>query len=241
MNHAAALAELHAAMDRLEPEPQHTAHVAFLATRLFDQLQSLHGLGPDERVILVGAGLLHDIGWPVSKGGVAHHKLSARLIRRQKWTDLPAEAIDLIAQVARYHRKSLPCAEHAEYQRLSRGRQRVVRYLSAILRIADAFDRSHLQHVRDLCLEIDTERIRVCLLARVTPRREIAGADKKGNLAREVFGRELMFTFELLSPAEWMAMPAQLPGEPERKTAPPPRSIPLRYLRRASDRPGARN
>lgn len=236
MNHAAALAELHTAMERLEPEPQHTSHVAYLAARLFDELQGLHALGADERVLLIGAGLLHDIGWPVSKGGAGHHKHSARLIREQKWASLGAVEVDTVAMVARYHRKSLPCAEHEDFMRLSRGRQRTIRYLAALLRVADSFDRSHLQHVRNLRTQVDDEHVHLHLLARVTPRREIAGAEKKGDLLREVFGRELEFSYELLAPAEWIAMPTLLPGTEGAKGSPPPRSIPLRYLRRNAAR-----
>lgn len=236
MNHDAALAELHSAMERLEPEPQHTAHVAYLASRLFDELQDLHALGPDERVLLIGAGLLHDIGWPVSNEGAAHHKHSARLIREQKWAALGPTEVEMVAMVARYHRKSLPCAEHEDFMRLSRGRQRTIRQLAALLRVADSLDRSHLQHVRNLRTQVDSEQVHLHLLARVTPRREIAGAEKKGDLAREVFGRELAFSYELLAPAEWIAMPTLLPGSESTKNPPPPRSIPLRYLRRNAAR-----
>lgn len=198
MNRVAALAELRRAMERLEPEPEHTVHVAYLAVRLFDQLGAVHGLGPDDRVILEGAACLHDIGWPVSDRGTGHHKHSARLIRGQKWEHLSAEEVDLVAQVARYHRRALPCSEHGDFHRLSRSRQQAVRRLAAMLRLADAFDRSHLQGVRDVEVRITEDRLEFTLRSRQPPLREIAAGEKKGNLAYEVFARRLFFRFEPL-------------------------------------------
>jgi hypothetical protein len=68
--------------------------------------------------------------------------------------------------------------------------------LSAILRLADALDRSHLQHVRDVRVNIQAGRLEFTLVSREEPAREIAGAEKKGNLAQEVYGRELVFKVE---------------------------------------------
>jgi exopolyphosphatase/guanosine-5'-triphosphate,3'-diphosphate pyrophosphatase len=200
VNHAAALADFHAAMQRLEPEPEHTRHVAHLAVRLFDETIGLHGLGPDERVLLEGAACLHDIGWPVSKRGLQHHKHSARLIRAQTWPQLSPLEVEITAMVARYHRRALPCAEHEDFQRLPRARRETVRRLAALMRLADALDRSHLQQVRDLSVRLGERHLEVTLVSRVPPEREIAAALKKGDLATEVFAQELAFRFQPIPP-----------------------------------------
>lgn len=202
MNHAAAIAEVHAAMDRLEPEPEHTRHVAMLAVRLFDESEEWHALGPDERVILEGAACLHDVGWPVSRKGAAHHKHSARLIRAQTWTQFNAVEVEMLALVARYHRKAHPSSHHEDYQRLSRTRRKKVSWLASLLRLADAFDRSHLQHVRDLSLSPLERSIQVTLVSRLPPEREIAAAGRKGKLAEEMFGCELTYRYRPLTPPQ---------------------------------------
>ena len=51
--------------------------------------------------------------------------------------------IELIAQIARYHRKSEPKLQHAAFAALSETDQHLVRMLSAILRIAIGLDRTH--------------------------------------------------------------------------------------------------
>ncbi len=200
MNHAAALAEIHHTMRRLEPEPEHTAHVARLAIRLFDGMKELHGLGLDERVLLEGASCLHDIGWPVSDGGASHHKHSARLIRKQDWSSLKPEEVEVMALVARYHRRALPSSEHEDFLRLRRPRRDAVRKLAAMLRLADAFDRSHLQLVRDVRVRVTPRLLEFSLVSREPPAREIAGGEKKGDLAREVWGLELAFRFLPIRP-----------------------------------------
>jgi exopolyphosphatase/guanosine-5'-triphosphate,3'-diphosphate pyrophosphatase len=194
MNHAAAIEELRATLARLEPEPEHTSHVAHLAARLFDQLKGVHGLGLDDRVILQGAAWLHDIGWPASDGGAAHHKHSARIIREQPWQHLNPIEVELLAQVARYHRRALPDNTHPEFRVLSPLHQKTVRKLAALLRLADALDRSHLQHVRDLKARFHEGVLELTLLSREPAAREIAGAHKKGDLACEVFRCQLAFT-----------------------------------------------
>lgn len=186
-------------MHRLEPEPEHTSHVAFLALRLFDQLTALHGLGGDERVILEGAACLHDIGWPASKGGTGHHKHSARIIRKQAWKHLRKDEVELLALVARYHRRAEPCPEHVDFHSLTAERQNTVRRLAAILRVADALDRSHLQYVLDVKVRVDGKCLELTLISKETPRREMVGVEKKGTLARAVFGREI--TFKVQAPS----------------------------------------
>lgn len=197
MNYSAASAELVAAMERLEPEPEHTRHVAFLAVRLFDELRPLHGLGPLERVLLDGAARLHDVGGPLAKGGVGHHKLSAQLIREQEWRHLSPSDVEIVAQVARYHRKSPPTEEHPEFDQLPAGSQVIVRQLSALLRLADGLDRGHRQDVIDLRATCGPRVVQVILYSRQFPAREIAGAERKVELAQEIFGREFRFTAEV--------------------------------------------
>ncbi|MBX3745887.1 MAG: HD domain-containing protein [Verrucomicrobiae bacterium] len=221
MNHPAALAELRAVMDRLEPEPEHTRHVAALAVRLFDQLAPLHGLGPDHRVLLEGAGWLHDLGWTVSEDGSDHHKHSARLIREQSWSHLSAPDVARLALVARYHRKALPSLEHREFQALPATDRDEVCKLAAILRIADACDRSHLQAVRDVHVRILPDFLEFTLVATAPPLREIAGAGKKGDLARLVFERNLAFRHEAAPDTPADARPVT-PESPARPGAGPP-------------------
>ena len=123
----------------------HGLHVARLALSLFDQLQELHGLNPNDRRLLLAAGVLHDIGTFISRKG--HHKHSLYLISRSELPGLSPTDMLMVANVARYHRKNIPRERHPEFMRLSEANRVRTKALAAILRVADALDRTHLQHV----------------------------------------------------------------------------------------------
>jgi exopolyphosphatase/guanosine-5'-triphosphate,3'-diphosphate pyrophosphatase len=189
MNPELARAEFLALMRELETEPEHVLHVADLALRLYDGLAPLHTLGADERLTLEAAACLHDIGWSVAHEGERHHKVSARLIRKRQWSGFDPREVELVALVARYHRKALPSSEHVDFHALPLADQQRVEVLSACLRVADALDRGHRQRVRLHRVEIADDRIRLLADVPEPVDLEVAAVRKKGDLARKVFPR----------------------------------------------------
>jgi exopolyphosphatase/guanosine-5'-triphosphate,3'-diphosphate pyrophosphatase len=179
-------------LERFEREPDHVFHVCRLALELFDALEPLHGLGARERKILEEASTLHDIGWAVSgPDGRGHHKESARLIREADWPGVGREVVEEIALVARYHRKSLPSAEaHEEFAKLDEASARRVRWLSALLRVADGMDRRHVQAVERMTVELrgGGDGVRIRVLGRDGLEAEIRGGLKKVDLLAEMSG-----------------------------------------------------
>jgi exopolyphosphatase/guanosine-5'-triphosphate,3'-diphosphate pyrophosphatase len=151
---------------RYDEEPAHTDHVAELARQLFDGLKPWHRLDSDSRKLLDAAAILHDIGWSQAPDGRGHHKHSARLIREHAWRSLDPDEIALVAQVARYHRKSMPQPAHEDFHALPENAQKRVMILGGILRVADALDRTHTQKIARLEAEVTDE----ALLVRVQTR-----------------------------------------------------------------------
>jgi len=123
-----------------EDQP-HVQHATWLALDLFDELAELHQLGMAERELLEAAGLLHNVGLFVSHA--AHHQHSEYIIRNSdRLTGYTEREIELIAQVARYHRRSAPKQSHHRFVELAKDDQRRVRWLAGMLRIAIALDRT---------------------------------------------------------------------------------------------------
>lgn len=193
MNDSAAREEILALMRQKESRPGHVQHVALLALQLFDQLAGLHGLGERERLLLEAAGCLHDIGHGCPETGEGHHKESARLIREQPWKNFTPQEAEVIAQIARYHRKSMPELSHDEFRALSEWDRRTVQRLAALLRLADSLDRTHTQSVRRVRVELPVNRIVFRLEAAGPVLREVRAAQIKGDLAQAVFQRDLVF------------------------------------------------
>lgn len=119
----------------------HARAVAEMAVSLFDQLAGEHGLDGRHRLLLRVAALLHEIGGFVS--GRAHHKHGLYLISNTEVFGLTRSELLIVAHVARYHRRSAPKPSHAEFMALPREDRIVVSKLAALLRIADALDRTH--------------------------------------------------------------------------------------------------
>lgn len=137
----------------------HALCVTNLSLKLFDLLKEDHGLGPRERLLLEVAAILHDIGMYIS--GTSHHKHSAYLVAASDVFGLRKADKDIVSNVVRYHRRSPPQNSHVAYMSLPKGDRPVVSKLAAILRVADALDRSHQQRIRDFSLERQDE---ACIL-----------------------------------------------------------------------------
>lgn len=147
---------------RFQFDEPHARHVARLALSLFDQLPDLHGLGEADRRILLVAAVLHDVGQFISYR--KHHKHSLYLIFNSDVPNVSAAELQLVALVARYHRRAEPKEEHFLYGALGESERRRVRNLASLLRVADALDREHLQRVesvrplpgkREMVLEVE--------------------------------------------------------------------------------------
>jgi len=140
-----------AVAQKYHADVQHASTVADLALRLFDELQAEHGLGPRHRLLLEVAALLHEIGGFVSSR--SHHKHSEYLIANSEIFGLNRDEITIVAQVARYHRRSGPKPSHLEYMALPRETRVTVNKLAALLRVADALARGHIRTARDVGFE----------------------------------------------------------------------------------------
>ncbi len=141
-------------------EVEHGQRVAELALQLFEGTRHRHGLDPAYEELLEAAGLLCNVGLAVSHD--RHHLHSYYVIRN---TDLLAgftdHEIELIALVARYHRKSSPKGRHPEFAALPDDEQRTVRVLAGLLRVAVGLDRTRSGVVRGLRVDDGGEALAV--------------------------------------------------------------------------------
>ena len=120
---------------------EYSERVANFAISLFNQLKGhLHDWGDREQELLWAAAILHNCGVYISHS--AHHKHSYYLIRNAEMLGFTELELELIANLARYHRKSKPKKKHDHYHELpNKSYQLMVRQLSSILRLAVALDR----------------------------------------------------------------------------------------------------
>ncbi len=142
---------------KYQVEMPYTQQVAEFALSLFDQTQGiLHTWGSAERELLWAAAILHNSGHFVSHG--SHHKHSYYLIRHGELLGYNEEEVEIIANLARYHRKSAPKKKHENFQQLPTDTHRkIVLELSALLRLASALDRRRSQGIRSLTCDFEPD------------------------------------------------------------------------------------
>jgi exopolyphosphatase/guanosine-5'-triphosphate,3'-diphosphate pyrophosphatase len=174
----------------------HGQLVAKLAAQLFDDLQEVHGFTDRDRLLLRAAALLHDVGDFVRYDG--HHKHSYYLILHSDIMGLSAEERAIVANVARYHRKSAPDPSHPNFRDLEKEARGKVRGLAAILRIADALDREHLGKVASVRAVLDSNKRRLSLVVTGREDRELEEwtVYAKADLIRDVFGLDVVMLGE---------------------------------------------
>jgi exopolyphosphatase/guanosine-5'-triphosphate,3'-diphosphate pyrophosphatase len=178
-------------------DERHAELVARFATQLFDDLASVHAFGARERLLVQAAALLHDIGDYVRYDG--HHKHSYYLVMHAEILGLLPEERAVVANIARYHRKSAPDIDHPNFRELDKVSRGKVRALAAILRLADALDREHRGKVEDVHAEVDRSKRSVVLRLGGRADRELEewAVVHKSELFRDVFDLEVT-----LAPAE---------------------------------------
>jgi exopolyphosphatase/guanosine-5'-triphosphate,3'-diphosphate pyrophosphatase len=124
--------------------------VAKFALSLFDQTKGhLHNCDAEARELLWAAAILHNCGLFVSHA--AYHKHSYYLIRNGELLGFSEAEIEVIANLARYHRRNTPKKKHESYSNLpSKKHRQLVNQLSAILRIAVTLDRRQIGAVEQV-------------------------------------------------------------------------------------------
>jgi exopolyphosphatase/guanosine-5'-triphosphate,3'-diphosphate pyrophosphatase len=169
----------------------HSRHVAKLALGIFDSLAKEFELKKSDRKLLEAAALLHDIGYFLSYN--SHHKHSHHLIRHADLFGLSPREREMVALIARYHRKSLPKKKHAEYARLEVKDQQIVGRLGGILRLADGLDRRRSGLVEVVALKRSGTTFSFKLLGTEDISVEIFGGNAKKDLFEKAFEGTISF------------------------------------------------
>ena len=168
---------------------KHANRVTDISLELYDQLQELHDLDPQARLLLQCAALLHECGGFIADS--SHHKHSQYIIQHSEIFGLSKSDTELIALIARYHRNSPPKPNHSIYRDLDTHQQMRVSKIASLLRIADALDRRHLSLNEPITLELTPEILHIHLTGYNDASVERISMQSKGNLFQNIFGLEI--------------------------------------------------
>lgn len=172
--------------ERYQSDPSHGEHVGNLCRRFFTSLIDLHQLTEHDALLLQVAAILHEVGTYVSPR--AHHKHSEYIILNSEIFGLNRLDVTIVALVARYHRHSGPRLDHPAYSALSTEDRIRVSKLAALLRVADALERTHAQRVSQLEIHRDAAKLRIRLPGLADAAVERLAMASKADLFEQVFG-----------------------------------------------------
>ena len=175
-------------------DADHSQQVNQLAQRLFAGVAPLWAGEERDAQLLEAAALLHDVGYFISYA--QHHKHSYHLIRHADLFGFSPREREIVANIARYHRKSLPKKKHDNFARLSAEDRLLVMRLGGILRLADGLDRRRNRLVTGLSCRLQGKTFQVLLEGGGDLSVELYGGETKGDLFACAFNCRL----ELLGP-----------------------------------------
>lgn len=183
---------IHAALamaQRYGVDLEHAQITADLAGRLFDTLRADHGLGPRERLLLRVAAILHEVGGFINVS--AHHKHSYYIIAHSEIFGLTRTETQLVAHIARYHRRSPPKPSHLDYMALPRESRVIINKLAAILRVADALARGRIRQADQVEFHHDSEELAVTVRGVSNLVLEKKSVAAKSDMFEDVYGMKI--------------------------------------------------
>jgi exopolyphosphatase / guanosine-5'-triphosphate,3'-diphosphate pyrophosphatase len=199
---SANLHDREAAIERLAVsaggELEHGRHVAHMAGLIFSQMTDVFKLDPADRLLLETAARLQDVGYLIDYD--KHHKHSYHLILNSRLAGFQPHELELIANVARYHRGANPRTKHKNFRQLPQKDRRKVRQLAAILRVAGGLDRSNSQQVEGLSVRHHGGTTEIRVQARQYPDLDIWGARRRAELFEKVFSTQLKIEWDQPAP-----------------------------------------
>jgi exopolyphosphatase/guanosine-5'-triphosphate,3'-diphosphate pyrophosphatase len=169
----------------------HSHHVAKLCLQLFDQTATLHKMGEREREWLEYAAILHDVGYLINPR--QHHKHSYYLIKNSDLAGFTADEIELIANVARYHRRAMPEEDHRTLKDLDPDLRDTLTVLAGILRLGDALDRSHFGVIESVRCDIAPDTMEIGLTTTDEAALELWAARDRKELLAQGLNRSIRF------------------------------------------------
>jgi exopolyphosphatase/guanosine-5'-triphosphate,3'-diphosphate pyrophosphatase len=171
---------------------QHARQVSRIAGSLWQQLAEPLKLKADDRELIELAAMLANVGYLINFEG--HHKHSYHLILNSQLPGFERRQLQVLANVARYHRGNRPKRKHDNFQELVVEDQQRVRSLAAILRLALALDRTHQQHVGEVRARVTDDGVRIIVQAHGDADVDLWAAERKVELFEKVFGRPVQFS-----------------------------------------------
>ena len=177
---------------RYSSSKSHIQGTMNLCLNIFDSMKKVHGMGMRERLLIQIAALLHDCGKYISMGNVS--ECSYQIIMSTEIIGLSSLERKMIAYAVRYNTTAV--ADYDEIQMLGAGIDREsyikIAKMTAILRLANAMDRSHCQKVKGIKTVLKDRELQMVMDSSQDISLELGLLQDKVAFFEEVFGIRLV-------------------------------------------------
>lgn len=186
-------------LEKFSNNSSHPHEVRKLSMMIFDGVnETLREMSNKQRKFLENAALLHDIGYYIDSKG--HNKHSQKIVLDYGLDKFDEREKEIISCICRYHRGSLPDKKnHEVYCHFDKKERKIVKRLAGILRIADGLDRAHVNLIKKIRINYDSENnITEIYLTPINHeyRPDISYAIRKKDLFETGFKTQVVFKFE---------------------------------------------
>jgi exopolyphosphatase / guanosine-5'-triphosphate,3'-diphosphate pyrophosphatase len=182
----------------------HSKQIAKLAGEIYAGLCEMYDLPIGDQRLLEAAARMQDVGYLISYEG--HHKHSYHLILHSRLEAFTPEELEIIANVARYHRGSDPKKKHESFAGLDQNDRLRVRRMAAVLRVAGGLDRSHNQTIRLVKVACAPGQVELTVSADEYPEVDLWACRRRAGMFEKVFDAELT--------VQWAGQPAAAASPP---------------------------
>ena len=177
---------------RYSSSKSHIQGTMNLCLNIFDSMKKVHGMGKRERLLIQIAALLHDCGKYISMGNVS--ECSYQIIMSTEIIGLSSLERKMIAYAVRYNTTAF--VYYDEIQMLGAGIDREsyikIAKMTAILRLANAMDRSHCQKVKGIKTVLKDRELQMVMDSSQDISLELGLLQDKVAFFEEVFGIRLV-------------------------------------------------
>ena len=172
-------------------DESHAETVVRLALELFDSARAagLHSLGKKDRELLRYAAYLHDVGDFISFTN--HHAHSYYIVRNADLLGFDEREINIMANLARYHRKKIPKRKDPDLAELDPRTQQIIITLSTFLRLAEGLDRSHAGVAKEVALRKEKGKAVLEITSDSDASLEVWGLEADNKAFRRAFDMDL--------------------------------------------------
>lgn len=168
----------------------HAKNVMQNSLKIYECMEKELSLDERSKTLLEVSALLHDIGNFINMSN--HHVHSEYIIRHSDIFGLTRSENIIVATIAHYHRGKQQPEDSEQFQILARSDRMQILKLTAILRIADALDRSHGQSIRDFDVKLKNDSLIISAKGIKNLALERIALAEKGELFESVFGYKVI-------------------------------------------------